>query len=415
MKALLLLSMLFSGPASAQPPAGPAVSSADDDGLGPALVDLRASTRPFTLSPGADERYDIGIALMYRLEFDKAEAKFREVTVLDPASPAGYCALAALSWWRYSQNFDMETALKDVEKEFLFNSDKVIELSKKMIDEGRGLDQAYFFMGSAYGLQGRWYAVQRSWFRAYSRGKKARKFLKKCVETNPAIYDAYLGLGIFDYYAATLPGALGFAAHLFAGGDRVRGMEYVKIARDKGRFFKLEARIFLIEIYSRHERDFKSAFAECEALRAQDQTNMLFRLAELMTHVQAQDWQGALGKAESFLGAWQVSPQRGLEQQLASVYLAAGDALIGLKRYGDAMIWLSGGIEKTGFPRKGWVTYCYLRRAQALDLAGLRETALADYKAALSRPNFWDSQKYAKAGIKKPLSYQEVMLQMTQD
>ena len=35
-----------------------------DDGLGPALVDLSASTRPFTLAPGADERYDRVIAYM---------------------------------------------------------------------------------------------------------------------------------------------------------------------------------------------------------------------------------------------------------------------------------------------------------------------------------------------------------------
>ena len=407
--------MLFCGPAAAQPLPEPATHSADDDGFGPAPVDLPASTRPFTLSPGADERYDAGIALMYRLEFDRAEAEFREITVLDPESPAGYCALAALSWWRYSQNFDMESGLKAVEREFLFNSDKVIDLSKKMVKEGRDLDQAYFFMGSAYGLQGRWYAVQRSWFKAYSRGKKARKFLKKCIKKNPAIYDAFLGLGIFDYYAATLPGALGLTARFFAGGDRVRGIEYVKVARDKGRFFKLEARIFLIEIYSRHERDFKAAFAECEALRTQDSSNMLFRLAEIMTHIQAQDWQGALAEIKSFLAAWQVNPQRGLEQQLGSIYLAAGDALVGLKRYEEAIEWLTGGIEKTGFPEKGWVTYCYMRRAQANDLAGRREAALADYKTALERPNFWDSRKYSKAGIKKAPDHREVMRQMTED
>ena len=415
MKILLLISLSFCGPAAAQPLTGDAVSAADDDGLGPALVDLRASTRPFVLSQGVDERYDIGLALMYRQEFDKAEAEFREITVRDPASPAGYCALAALSWWRYSQNFDMEAALKDVEGDFLANSDKVIELSKKMIKRGRDLDQAYFFMGTAYGLQGRWYAVQRSWFKAYGRGKKARRALKKCVELNPAVYDAFLGLGIFDYYVAALPGALGFAAKLFVGGDRSRGVEYVKVARDKGRFFKLEARIFLIEIYSRHEGDYRAAFAECEALRAQDPSNMLFRLAELMAYLKAQYWPGVLAGAESFLGAWQVSPQRGLEQQLSSVYLAAGDALIGLKRYDEAISWLTGGIESTGFPEKGWVTYCYLRRAQAKDLAGRREAALADYKAALARPNFWDSKKYSKDGIKKAPNYGEVIQQMTKD
>ncbi len=409
---ILLLLFLLSAPARAQLPA----ARADDDGLGPALVDLNASTRPFALSPGADERYDIGIAEMYRLEFDKAGNEFKEIVRLDPQSPAGYFALAALSWWRYSQNFDnTEGDFKAIETEFMSNADKAIELSEKLIDEGRDLDQAYFFMGSAYGLEGRWYAVQRSWWRAYTHGRKGRKFLKKCVEVNPAVYDAYLGLGIFDYYAATLPGTLGLAAKLFVGGDRQRGIEYVKIAKEKGRFFKTEARFFLVEIYSMHEKDFKAAYAEAQGLRALDPSNMLFRLAELMTHIQAKDWQGVLDECEAFLGAWQVKPQPGLEPQLALIYLSAGDALIAMKRYEEAVGWLTTGIEKTGYPEKGWVTYCHLRRAQALDLLGRRDEALADYKTTAGRPNFWDSKKYARAGLKNAPDYNEVYRQMTVD
>ena len=390
-------------------------AAADDDGLGPALIDIHASTRPFVLSPGADARYDRAIAYMYRLEFDRAEAEVKEIVLLDPDSPAGYFALAALAWWRYSQDFDMQGGFKEAEEEFFDRSEKAIELSKRMVKERRDLDQAYFFMGSAYGLQGRWYAVQRAWWRAYTHGKKGRKYLKKCVQTNPAVYDAYLGLGIFDYYAATLPGALGLGAKLFAGGDRARGMDYVRTVRDKGRFFKLEARMFLIEIYSRHERDFAAAFAECSALRALDPGNMLFRLGEIMTHTQAQDWQGVLDESEAFLAAWRRQPQRGIEQQLGSVYLAAGDALIALGRYGEAEEWLTAGIGRTGFPEKGWITYCYLRRAQAKDLAGRRAAALADYEKALERPNFWDSVKYARAGRKKAPDQKEVMRQMTED
>ncbi|MBI5743290.1 MAG: hypothetical protein HY952_01950 [Elusimicrobia bacterium] len=417
MKTLLLLLSLSCPAVDAQPLAEPATAaaSADDDGLGPALVDLNASTRPFTLSPGADERYDRGIARMYRLEFDQAEKEFREITRMSPESPAGYFALAALSWWRYSQNFDMQGSFKAVEDEFITNSDKVIELSKKMAEEKRDLDQAYFFMGSAYGLQGRWFAVQRSWWKAYTRGKKGRKFLKKCVEVNPAVYDAFLGLGIFDYYAATLPGALGLGAKLFVGGDRARGMEYVKLAKEKWRFFKVEARFFLVEIYSMHEKDFKAAYAETQALRALDPTNMVFRVGEIMTHIQAQDWPQVLEECEAFLGAWQLKQQKGLEAQLAMVYLSAGDALIAMKRYEEAAHWLAMGIEKTAFPEKGWVTYCHLRRAQALDLLGRRAEALKDYGIAADRPNFWDSKKYAKAGLRKAPDYKEVYRQMTID
>ena len=411
MKKLLLLLLLL--PAWIN--AGTAAPAGTDDGLGPALVELNASTRPFALSPGADERYDRGIAMMYRLEFDGAEREFKEIIKLSPRDPAGYFALAALAWWRHSQNFDMQGDDGAMERDFVSNSDRVIELSRRMEKEGRDLDQAYFFMGSAYGLQGRWHAVKRNWWRAYTHGKKGRRLLKRCVELNPAVYDAFLGLGIFDYYAATLPGALGLAAKLFVGGDKARGIEYVRVAKERGRFFKTEARFFLIEIYSMHEHDFKAAYAETEALRAVDPTNLLFRLGEIMTHIQAEDWQGVLAECEAFLGAWQMKPQRGLEQQLAMIYLSAGDALIALRRYEEAAVWLTGGIEKTGFPAKGWVTYCYLRRAQALDLLGRRAEALADYRAAAARPNFWDSKKNARAGLKAAPGYAEVYRQMTVD
>ena len=415
MKTLLILSLICCGTAAVQARAATASVSEDDDGLGPALMDLQASTRPFTLSHGADEHYDRGLAFMYRLEFDDAENEVRQIIKEAPENPAGYFALAALSWWRYSQNFDMQGGMKATENEFFLNSEKVIELSRKMIKEERDLDQAYFFMGSAYGLEGRWYAVQRSWWRAYTHGKKGRKFLKKCVEVNPAVYDAFLGLGIFDYYAATLPGALGLGARLFVGGDRARGMEYVKLAKERGRFFRIEARFFLIEIYSMHEKDFKAAYAEAAEMKAIDPTNMMFRIGEIMAHIQASDWQEVLRECEAFLGAWHVSPQKGLEQQLAMIYLSAGDALIALKRYDEAVSWLTAGIETTGFPGKGWVTYCYLRRAQALDLLDRRQEALKDYKVAAGRPNFWDSRKYAKAGLKKPLGYDEIYRQMTAD
>ena len=84
-------------------------------------------------------------------------------------------------------------------------------------------------------------------------------------------------------------------------------------------------------------------------------------------------------------------------------------------RYDEAAAWLTTGIEKTSFPEKGWITYCHLRRAQALDLLGRREEALKDYKTASDRSNFWDSKKYAKAGLKEAPDYKEVYRQMTAD
>jgi hypothetical protein len=48
------------------------------------------------------------------------------------------------------------------------------------------------------------------------------------------------------------------------------------------------------------------------------------------------------------------------------------------------------------------VTRSRLRAAQALDLAGQRDEALAQYKAVLARPNVFDSHEEARRGLKEP-------------
>jgi len=404
----------LAGPAAAAEPNGassPPSLTPKPSTLSPAAV----STSVFSLGPLVDAKYDRGIALMYRLEFDKAEEQFKDIIRVDTANPAGYFALAALSWWRYSQNFDVQADFKDLEAEFMRNVESAIKVCEERLDKKEALDQTYFFMGSAYGLRGRWYAVQRRWFKAYTSGNKGRKLLNKAVKINPEFYDAYLGLGIFDYFADTLPGILKIPALLFISGDKARGISEVRLALEKGRFFSTEARLFLVEIMTRHEKNFKAAFEELAALKAGDPSNLFFRLAEILTLIHAQDWRKALDECVSFLADHKKDPSPGITQQLSLVYLSAGDSYLGLNKPLEAAAWFTGGTAQTAFPKKGWVTYCYLRRGQAMDLMGKREEAVMDYRTVLARDNFWDSWKYARLAVKKAPDLSEVSRQLTED
>ncbi|HAH32440.1 MAG TPA: hypothetical protein DCL44_09040 [Elusimicrobia bacterium] len=379
------------------------------------LAGLQISSSPLTLGPELDAKYDKGIAFMYRLEFDKAEEEFREIVRMSSASPAGYFALSALSWWRCAQNFDVSVASSAYEEEFMHHVDETAKAAEAMLKKKISPDQAYFFMGSAYGLKGRWYAVQRKWFRAYIYGNRARKMLRKCVKLNPNIYDAYLGLGIFDYFADTLPGILSVPALLFVHGDRMRGLEEVRLARDKGRFFSVEARIFLIEILTRHEKDFNQAVAEAKVLRETDPGNPFLWLGEIMAYIHSQDWSRAFDESLKFLAANAGAENPWLAQQLSLVYLSAGDSKLALNQPQEAAAWFTQGIENTAYPDKGWISYCYLRRAQAFGLLGRKEEAVKDYKTALNRVNFWDSHLYAKKGLKKAPDFKEIYRQLIEE
>ncbi|MCX5786793.1 MAG: hypothetical protein NTX59_14015 [Elusimicrobia bacterium] len=379
------------------------------------LTDLKLSSAPLTLGPKIDAKYDKGIAFMYRLEFDKAETEFRDIVRMSSSSPAGYFALSALSWWRCAQNFDVNVASSAYEEEFMRHVDETAKVAEAMLKKKISPDQAYFFMGSAYGLKGRWYAVERKWFRAYIYGNRGRKMLKKCVKLNPDIYDAYLGLGIFDYFADTLPGVLSVPALLFVHGDRARGLEEVRLARDKGRFFSVEARVFLIEILTRHEKDFNQAIAEAKALRETDPDNPFLWLGEIMAYIHSQDWPRAFDESLKFLTVNSGAANPWLAQQLSLVYLSAGDSKLALNQPQEAVAWFTQGVENTAYPDKGWISYCYLRRAQAFDLLGNREDAVKDYKTALKRGNFWDSHLYAKKGLKKAPGFKEIYRQLIEE
>jgi len=100
---------------------------------------------------------------------------------------------------------------------------------------------------------------------------------------------------------------------------------------------------------------------------------------------------------------------------MALVYLSAGDSKLALHQPQEAAAWFTQGIENTAYPAKGWITYCYLRRAQTFDLLGRREDALKDYRTALERDNFWDSRLYAKKGLKKAPDFKEIYRQLIEE
>lgn len=390
----------------------PSFAEEDDDGLGAVEVSTSVLSS-FDLKKEVIKAYDSGISEMYKLEFEKAEKEFEQLIKISPKTPEGYLAKAALIWWKFSQNFDSQGKKNiSMEKAFFKNTDTAIKLSQQMLKSGADKDQAYFFMGTAYGLEGRWHAVKQSWWKAYKAGKKGRKFLKKSLQENSAIYDAYLGLGIFDYYTATLPGVIGFGAKLFIGGDRDRGIEYVKIAAEKGHYYKMEAQLFLIEIYSVHEKNFEEAYRYIRALRDADRQNMLFMLGEVMVLLYEQDWEGVLASTRELIYAIDENPNTPMKYQIGSVYLSRANALIALKRFDEAENLLKKSLSPSEYSDKGWITYCMLRLAQVYDLRGYRAEALQLYQQVKERQNFWDSTKYAKRGLKKVTDYDELMRQI---
>ena len=144
-------------------------------------------------------------------------------------------------------------AVKDsVNKILIDYSEKVIE---KYEDKNLSIYEK-FYLGNIYGMLGRFYGVDRSWMSAFSNGKEGKNILEEVIEQDPNFTDAYLLLGMMNYYADRLGGVTEFIAGILGlSGDRKVGLEYLNKVEKNGNLSKWQATMILAEIYARMEND----------------------------------------------------------------------------------------------------------------------------------------------------------------
>jgi tetratricopeptide (TPR) repeat protein len=129
---------------------------------------------------------------------------------------------------------------------------KVKHYTWKAITAGEKLEENLennFYLGCAYAYLARANAMQQEYWEAYWNAGKSENYLEAVLDEEPGVHDAYMNLGIFEYYPdAAISGFRSFLAWLGGmSGDRELGLEYIYKVSEKGTLFKDEA-IFALGI-----------------------------------------------------------------------------------------------------------------------------------------------------------------------
>jgi hypothetical protein len=123
----------------------------------------------------------------------------------------------------------------------------------KYEDENLALYDRFYF-ASIHGVLGRLYGVNRSWMSAFSSGKEGRNLMLDVIEEKPDFTDAYLLVGMMNYYADRMGGIIEFVAGILGlSGDRNLGLEYLNKVTKSGNLNNWQATMILVELYSRME------------------------------------------------------------------------------------------------------------------------------------------------------------------
>jgi len=155
------------------------------------------------------------------------------------------------------------------DREQLRRAESLIALAEERLSGSAQDPRARFVRGAAYGLESRLHLLRWQKRAAAQTAARMREDLLQVAESDPLWSEAQFGLGLYDYYADVLPRMLKLLRFLtgLPGGDRVRGLEAIELARERAQLHRTEARVQLFDIYAFYEGRDDDALVEMLELR----------------------------------------------------------------------------------------------------------------------------------------------------
>jgi hypothetical protein len=230
------------------------------------------------------------IDLMYLGKPEEAVALAHKLEAARPEHPLGYLIEADVLWWniyckwseRKYNTIDAwsHTRPADADDDAdLALSDKVARLAEAGIAR-QDTAEMELYAGLGYASRARLLGLLFEKMPVAHAGVEARKHLLRCLELDPEMADAYLGLGLYNYYVDTLS-AMAKILRFFMGipgGDKHVGLRQLEIASTKGELTQLEARFNMAKSLRNYDFDYARAEKAAAPLIAEYPANCIFLL-----------------------------------------------------------------------------------------------------------------------------------------
>lgn len=373
---------------------------------------------------------DDGFEALYNLDYEGARRRFKEIAASFPQHPAGPQFLAATLWAEtLNESRRLQASLYNSESFFKAAEDKpnpktveqfraltrqATQLSRARLKRDKHDIEALYFLGATEGLKAAFAtAVERRFMAALGDGSSSVDRHREVIKLDPNFHDAELTIGLYDYIVGGLPLPVKLLASITgARGSKKRGLQTLERVAQEGRWARDDARALLIVLYKREKR-YADALRLSRELSERYPRNYLFKLetADALVTQAALERQANHAAAATGAEREAFAIFDSLLKNRATRDTAARSLDLIHYRYGEALF-VAGQAEQAAreFLAAAGVqgaeptlaTMARLHAAQALDLAGKRNEALAQYKIVLTRADVYNSHEDAKRGMNEP-------------
>jgi tetratricopeptide (TPR) repeat protein len=234
-----------------------------------------------------------GMSQLLNGDVDGSIRTFQQIRREHPESPLGYLFEADATWWKIYLTtgnlvdpdvFDVVSkAASPYDNTFLSLAQQAIRLADARVHARQDPARSLLDEGMAYGLLARFYGLHDSDLPTARAGKKMRALLLRALQIDPNLTDAYLGVGIYNYFVDTLPEIVKLLKFVIGlpGGSREVGLQQLELAATKGDLVRGEAGFYLAKDFSRsNEQEYAKSLALFQELAKQYPDNPLWTLLE---------------------------------------------------------------------------------------------------------------------------------------
>lgn len=279
-----------------------------------------------------------GMRLVYAGNPDAAMDIFRALQRAQPQHPLGYLLEANARWWKiYCEACEIKWNIIDAWKreevpgddEYLTLTQYGIQLAEAQLKRAPSAEME-FYAGMGHALQARLFALRFEKRATARAGVRAREHLLEAVKLDPNLADAYLGLGLYNYYVDSLSGFVKVLRFFMGipGGTKKEGLQQLEKAIAQGQITREEARFYLAKNLRNNEQQYARAIDVLLPLVQQNPQNALL-------HLVMGDLQAKLSHNSEAAASFRTAQQLAATQSTACAsrirYLAA-QALAALPR-----------------------------------------------------------------------------------
>jgi hypothetical protein len=300
-----------------------------------------------------------------------------------PPAPAEACkALGVVSlWWEIL----LDPNNRALDDRFTRAADDAIATAEAWTRREPNRAEAWFYLAGSYAPLEQWRVTRGERLAVARDGNRVRAALERALALDPAIDDAYFGIGLYHYYADVAPAVAKLLRRLLflPGGDRKQGLKEMLQAREHGELLTGEADYQLHWLYLWYEEKPAEALRLLRGLDARYPSNPIFlrRIA-----VVERDY---FHDHAASAAAWQSLLDRATAGGVEAAELADTDARLGLGAELVELDRADRAIEQIEIVIARRVSAPYeaqaiaeLELGAAYDRRGQRGLALAAYRAA---------------------------------